>query len=463
MPLSNMMIPAAVGRANSRRTRRPSQRRASSRYSAMECSQEFGKSVDFDISVDFGKSADLGKSNDMFNCSQDFHRSQEFGRDRTLSTQGSSSEDDRDLLDDTARGSRRRRNVQPPSSSPSSRRQQHHSSSTSSSNQVCPVTGHHSNILNDYYIFPTVLGKGHYGCVRECMHRKTKHFYAVKSIEKLKIGRLDHLQREVYLLSKIHHRGIMKMVDIFEDVEFVHIVTEKYVGGELFDKIIDYTTDEGCFDEIDAATIIKSLLEAVAYLHRNGIVHRDIKPENVLFVSEDEEDLTVKLIDFGLSRRHKKGDAYMSNPVGTAYYMSPELLKGKYDQSCDVWSTGIVVYILLCGYPPFNGDTDPDIFEAIKQASFHFPSQAWGHVSPEAKDFIKCLLRKDPRKRFTAEEALKHPWIRNLDRYHEHEQQQQQQQLEAAERTTSSRNKSREELLNVMRNLNLKQANIRQH
>lgn len=390
----------------------------------MECSQEFGKSVDFDISVDFGKSADLNKSND-FNCSQDFHRSQEFGRDRTLSTQGSISEDDRDLLEDTTtKNHSRRRKVQAPSSSSS--RRQHRSSSNNNDpiKDVCPVTGHHSNILTDYYIFPTVLGKGHYGCVRECMHRKTKQFFAVKSIEKLKIGRLDHLQREVYLLSKINHRGIMKMVDIFEDVEFVHIVTEKYVGGELFDRIIDYTSDDGCFDEIAAGTIVKTLLEAVAYLHRNGIVHRDIKPENVLFVTEDEEDLRVKLIDFGLSRRHKKGDAYMSNPVGTAYYMSPELLKGKYDQACDVWSTGIVAYILLCGYPPFNGDTDPDIFEAIKQASFQFPSQAWGHVSPEAKDFIKCLLRKDPRKRFTAEEALKHPWIRNLDRYYE-------QQLEA--------------------------------
>jgi calcium-dependent protein kinase len=92
--------------------------------------------------------------------------------------------------------------------------------------------------------------------------------------------------------------------------------------------------------------------------------------------------------------------------------MAPELVKGKYDQSCDIWSVGIVAYILLCGYPPFNGETDLDIFEAIKQADFNFPSRAWKHVSPEAKDFIKCLLRKDPRKRFTAEEALKHPWIR---------------------------------------------------
>ena len=303
----------------------------------MECSQELGKSVDFDFSVDFGKSADLllaqSNTNTDFNCSQDFHRSQEFGRDRTLSSQGSSSEDDRVLLDivhgataSSGRSkkskSRRRSKVTPRSYRRSNKSDD---SDDDVINEQCPVTGHHSNILNDYYIFPTVLGTGHYGCVRECMNRQTRQFYAVKSIEKSKIGRLDHLQREVYLLSKINHGSIMKMVDIFEDVEFVHIVTEKYMGGELFDKIVDCTTEDGCLDEIDAAMITKQLLEAVAYLHRNGIVHRDIKPENLLFVQDkndvDGDDLEVKLIDFGLARRHKSSDPKMVNPVGTAYYM----------------------------------------------------------------------------------------------------------------------------------------------
>ncbi|KAL7525755.1 hypothetical protein ACHAXR_001145 [Thalassiosira sp. AJA248-18] len=105
----------------------------------------------------------------------------------------------------------------------------------------------------------------------------------------------------------------------------------------------------------------------------------------------------------------------MTNPVGTAYYMSPELLKGKYGKSCDVWSVGTIVYTLLCGYPPFNGDTDPEIYDAIKEGHFHFlPEQAWSDKSDLAKDFIKCLLRRDPRKRFTAKEALIHPWIVNL-------------------------------------------------
>ena len=275
----------------------------------------------------------------------------------------------------------------------------------------CPVTGELSNVLDDYVVFPKVLGEGHYGCVRECIHRATRLTFACKSIDKTKIGRLDHLQREVELLSEMEHDGIMCLVDIYEDVDFVHIITEKYTGGELFDKIIDNTSESGCYSERKTASIMKSLLEAVAYLHDNGIVHRDIKPENILF--EDSSEDAIRLIDFGLSRKHDKSKGPMSNPVGTAYYMAPELLKGRYDRSCDVWSLGTIAYILLCGYPPFNGETDPEIFETIQRGHYKFAGQAWEHKSDECKDFIKCLLRRDPRKRFTAREALEHPWIKN--------------------------------------------------
>jgi len=270
-----------------------------------------------------------------------------------------------------------------------------------------PVTGCYADIFNNYHVFPRVIGSGHYGCVRECASRRTRQVFAVKTIEKCKIARLDHLRREVSLLKKVEHGNVMKMVDCFEDEDYVHIVTEKYSGGELFDRIIDNTTAEGCLSEKSAARIIKSLLEAVAYLHGEGIAHRDIKPENILFESSDE-DSDIRLIDFGLSRKHAKGNAPMSTPVGTAYYMSPELLKGKYDASTDIWSVGIVAYILLAGYPPFNGDTDPEIFAAIKRGHFQYPGKGF---SEEAKDFIGCLLRRDSRKRFSAEEALKHPWL----------------------------------------------------
>jgi len=276
--------------------------------------------------------------------------------------------------------------------------------------KLCPITGILRDILADYDVFSTVLGKGHYGCVRECEHRRTRRILAVKSVEKSKIRRLDHLRREVYLLCKMKHHGIMKMVDCYEDAECVHIVTERYTGGELFDKISDNTTANGCFSEQNAVGVIKSLLEAVAYLHANGIVHRDIKPENILFES-NHDDAAVKLIDFGLSRRHKSGDALMSNPVGTAYYMAPEVLEGEYDQACDIWSVGTIAYILLCGYPPFNGESDHDIFEAIKKGHFDFPKPAWSSKSDEAKDFVKCLMKVDPSRRLNANEALNHPWI----------------------------------------------------
>lgn len=277
--------------------------------------------------------------------------------------------------------------------------------------KLYPIMGRPSNILNDYIVFPTVLGTGHYGTVRECLHRQSGLSYAVKSIEKAKIQRLDHLRREVDLLASMEHSAVMRLVNVYEDMNYVHIVTEKCSGGELFDKIIDHTTDDGCFDEQSAARVIKSLLEAVAYLHANGIVHRDVKPENILFETQ-EENSPIKLIDFGLSRRHVQGmEPNLSNPVGTAYYMSPELLKCNYSAPTDIWSTGIIAYILLCGYPPFNGDDDREIFDAISKGHFDFPSAGWANKSPLCMDFVKCLLRRDPRKRCTAQEALNHPWI----------------------------------------------------
>jgi len=279
--------------------------------------------------------------------------------------------------------------------------------------KLCPVTGILRDISADYHIFSTVLGEGHYGCVRECADRRTRRILAVKTIDKSKVPRIDHLRREVCLLHKTNHHGIMKMIDCYEDASCVHIVSERYTGGELFNKISENKTANGCLSEQTAAGIVKSLLEAVAYLHANEIVHRDIKPENVLFEST-QQGAAVKLIDFGLSRMHRRGDRPMDNPVGTAYYMAPELLEGEYDKACDIWSVGTVAYIMLCGYPPFNGRSDSDIFDAIMGGRLAFPKLAWSSKSDEAKDFMKCLMRMDPHSRLTAKEALEHPWIRKF-------------------------------------------------
>ena len=192
----------------------------------------------------------------------------------------------------------------------------------------CPVTGRLSNVLDTYIVFPQALGEGESSCVRECIHRDSRQTFACKSIDKSKICRLDYLQREISLLMEMDHKNILgyRMVDIYEDTDYVHIITEK-LGGELFDKIIEHTTDAGCYSEQKTARIMKSLLDAVAYIHSRDITHRDIKPDNIMFEDYDEESIV--LIDFGLSRKHRAYDAPMTKTVGTAYYKAPELLEGR--------------------------------------------------------------------------------------------------------------------------------------
>lgn len=181
--------------------------------------------------------------------------------------------------------------------------------------EMCPVTGVYADVSEDYYISPKVIGKGVNGIVRECTHRDTGGIFAVKSIEKAKVACLDNLQRELFLLTKVEHPSVMKMVDYYEDADCLHIVTEIYTGGELFDKIKERGRSYGCLSERKTASIIKSLLEAIVYLHDMDIVHRDIKPENVMFVSKHKYS-DIKLIDFGLARRHKRGQKPMTAFIG---------------------------------------------------------------------------------------------------------------------------------------------------
>jgi len=213
-----------------------------------------------------------------------------------------------------------------------------------------------------------------------------------------------------------HHRGIVQLIDVFEDVEYLHIVTDLCTGGELFDKVVEKANSKdnknACFAEDHASRIVYQILEAVSYMHKHGIVHRDIKPENLLLETKDENS-RIKLIDFGLARKHFGGseEPYMKTIVGTPYYISPEVLRRKYDRSCDLWSVGVTAFILLGGYPPFNGRNNEETHRRILEGRYVFHSQEWKNVSIEAKDFINRLLQSDPAKRMTAEEAMNHPWI----------------------------------------------------
>jgi serine/threonine protein kinase len=277
------------------------------------------------------------------------------------------------------------------------------------------ITGKLSDIEYKYHVDPHVLGSGHHGSVRECVDRSTGQCYAVKSIRKSDPSvKPAGLAREIQLLREMKHESIVRLIDVYEDYEYVHLVTDLCQGGELFDRIIERSSEDNgaaCFSEDEAARIMTQILHAVSYMHRHNIVHRDIKPENILFET-CHDDSHIKVIDFGLARKHCGSvEPPMSNIVGTPYYIAPDVLKKRYDKSCDLWSVGVIAYILLCGYPPFNGADNKEVYKSVRTGRLRFPSSDWSSIDGRAKDFIRQLLQRDPRKRMTAEEALEHPWL----------------------------------------------------
>jgi len=274
------------------------------------------------------------------------------------------------------------------------------------------ITPNLSDVRERYHISPKELGHGHYGVVRKCMDRKTKQWYAIKSIRKSRVSKIEVLKREIDILKDVNHPNIIRLIEVHEDDKYLHLITDLCTGGELFDRIIAKTQSaEGHFSERDAAKLIHSILDAIQYCHdEKRIVHRDLKPENFLYATE-ADDSPIKIIDFGLSRPDVSPNSIMRTKVGTPYYVAPEVLKRKYTASCDIWSIGVISYILLCGYPPFYGDSDTQIFDSVKAAYFDFPSPEWDSISDEAKDFICCLLKKDPTERLTAAQAIQHKWI----------------------------------------------------
>lgn len=234
----------------------------------------------------------------------------------------------------------------------------------------------------------------------------SKRLYAVKSIPKEKIVKeLKLMKRELELLRLVDHPNIIKLYETFEDERYVHIVMEELTGGDLFDHLIT----NGQYTEQEAATLLEKVISAINYLHSSQICHRDIKPENFLYTSLDP-GADVKIIDFGLAT--KFGEEMMHTVVGTPYYVAPEVLRGCYGQSCDVWSLGVLLYVLLAGYPPFNGETQQEIFHKIMHGSYDFDREEWEDVSPEARNLISSMLVLNPEKRATLSQVLKHDWFR---------------------------------------------------
>mmetsp|Transcript_22274 Transcript_22274/g.66860 ORF Transcript_22274/g.66860 Transcript_22274/m.66860 type:complete len:530 (-) Transcript_22274:48-1637(-) len=288
---------------------------------------------------------------------------------------------------------------------------------------TAPPPDNYRRLKADYLVEKKVLGEGHYGVVRRCSPRSDpSQKFAVKSITKSRVSRPEMLKREVEILTSVKHPNIVEIVAVYDEPHYLHIVSELCTGGELFERIIAKSASaEKHFSESDAARILDEVLGAVAYCHGLDppVAHRDLKPENFLFKTPSDSS-PVKIIDFGLSRvpgqgtkasplAEKKGT--MHTRVGTPYYIAPEVLKRDYTLMCDMWSIGVIAYILLCGYPPFYGDNDRQIFKRVSEGRFTFPSPEWDHISRDARDFVSRLLALDPAKRPTAEAARKHRWI----------------------------------------------------
>ncbi|RRT60136.1 hypothetical protein B296_00042949 [Ensete ventricosum] len=219
---------------------------------------------------------------------------------------------------------------------------------------------------------------------------------------------IEDVRREVKILKSLSgHKSLVKFYDACEDDVNVYIVMELCEGGELLGRIL---ARGGRYKEEDAKAIVQQILGVVAFCHLQGVVHRDLKPENFLFTNNDE-NAPMKLIDFGLSD-FTRPDERLNDIVGSAYYVAPEVLHRSYSNEADMWSIGVITYILLCGSRPFWARTESGIFRSVLRADPNFDDSPWPALSPEAKDFVRRLLNKDYRKRMTAAQALTHPWLR---------------------------------------------------
>ncbi|KAI3462769.1 hypothetical protein Pfo_019432 [Paulownia fortunei] len=259
------------------------------------------------------------------------------------------------------------------------------------------------------------IGRGHFGYTCRAKFKKGElkgQEVAVKVIPKAKMTTaiaIEDVRKEVKILRALTgHNNLIQFYDAHEDHDNVYVVMELCEGGELLDRIL---SRGGKYTEDDAKTVMIQILNVVAFCHLQGVVHRDLKPENFLFTSKEENSI-LKAIDFGLSD-FVKPDERLNDIVGSAYYVAPEVLHRAYSTEADVWSIGVIAYILLCGSRPFWARTESGIFRAVVKAEPTYEEPPWPTLSSEAKDFVKRLLNKDPRKRMTAAQAICHPWVRN--------------------------------------------------
>ncbi|KAI3819020.1 hypothetical protein L1987_12842 [Smallanthus sonchifolius] len=266
------------------------------------------------------------------------------------------------------------------------------------------------NTFNKDYQISEELGRGRFGVVYRCFSASSGHSFACKSIDKRLLSDSTDRQcidKEPKVLQLLNgNPNTVQIHDLYEDDNYVHIVMDLCESPDLFDRISQHG---GVFSESEACSVFSPLMLSISYCHRLGIAHRDIKPDNVLFDSRGK----LKLADFGSAEWFAMNErGTMIGVVGTPYYVAPEILSGReYNEKVDVWSAGVILYIMLAGAPPFYGETPAETFEAVLRGNLRFPMKIFRSVSPEAKDLLRKMLCKDVSRRLSAEQVLRHPWV----------------------------------------------------
>ncbi|KQK10184.2 calcium-dependent protein kinase 2 [Brachypodium distachyon] len=275
---------------------------------------------------------------------------------------------------------------------------------------IGPVLGRPMEDVRSIYTVGKELGRGQFGVTSLCTHKATGQKFACKTIAKRKLSTkedVEDVRREVQIMYHLAGQpNIVELKGAYEDKQSVHLVMELCAGGELFDRIIA----KGKYTERAAASLLRTIVEIVHTCHSLGVIHRDLKPENFL-LSSKEEDAPLKATDFGLSVFFKQGEVF-KDIVGSAYYIAPEVLKRNYGPEADIWSVGVILYILLCGVPPFWAESEHGTFNSILRGQVDFTSDPWPRISPGAKDLVRKMLTSDPNKRISADDVLNHPWIK---------------------------------------------------
>ncbi|KAJ8761777.1 hypothetical protein K2173_004588 [Erythroxylum novogranatense] len=305
--------------------------------------------------------------------------------------------------------------VQTQSRTPQPRAQQHRADvpfavqpagekATQAQRQDNTVLGKPFDDIREHYTLGKQLGRGQFGITYLCTEKSTGHEYACKSILKRKLSTKndrEDIKKEVNIMQHLSGQSnIVQFRGAYEDRQSVHLVMELCAGGELFDRIIE----KGHYSERDAAKICRYIVNVVHACHFMGVMHRDLKPENFLLSSKDE-GATLKATDFGLSVFIEEGKVY-HDIVGSAYYVAPEVLRRSYGKEIDIWSAGIILYILLCGLPPFWAENEKGIFDAVLKGDIDFESEPWPSISESAKDLITKMLTQDPKLRITSAQVL---------------------------------------------------------